>query len=68
MPRMASLALARWVLLAAMAARLAGADDPYRYFTWTVTYGPINPLGTTQQVCYCTTNVDLPAFCYIDWG
>lgn len=52
MPRMApkpSLALARWVLLLLLAARLAGADDPYRYFTWTVTYGPINPLGTTQQ-------------------
>ncbi|SPT17942.1 unnamed protein product [Triticum aestivum] len=48
-PTRPSLALARWVLLAAVAARLAGADDPYRYFTWTVTYGPINPLGTTQQ-------------------
>ncbi|KAM0849586.1 hypothetical protein ACQ4PT_053622 [Festuca glaucescens] len=38
-----------WVLLLAAAATLAGADDPYRYFDWTVTYGPINPLGTTQQ-------------------
>ena len=37
-------------LLLAVAAPLAGADDPYRYFTWTVTYGPISPLGTTQQV------------------
>ncbi|RLM84348.1 hypothetical protein C2845_PM04G00070 [Panicum miliaceum] len=37
------------VLLLAVAAPLAGADDPYRYFTWTVTYGPISPLGTTQQ-------------------
>ncbi|XP_072958625.1 L-ascorbate oxidase homolog [Typha angustifolia] len=25
------------------------ADDPYRYFTWTVTYGPISPLGSQQQ-------------------
>jgi hypothetical protein len=32
-------------------AALVGADDPYRYFTWTVTYGPISPLGTAQQVC-----------------
>jgi hypothetical protein len=39
-----------WMLLLAAAVRLAGADDPYRYFDWTVTYGPINPLGTTQQV------------------
>uniref|UniRef100_A0ACD5UQ67 Uncharacterized protein n=1 Tax=Avena sativa TaxID=4498 RepID=A0ACD5UQ67_AVESA len=48
---MATRALPWWwvLLLAAAAARLAGADDPYRYFDWTVTYGPINPLGTTQQ-------------------
>ena len=39
-----------FLLLLAVAASLAGADDPYRYFTWTVTYGPITPLGTTQQV------------------
>lgn len=39
----------RWALLVAMAAA-AGAEDPYRYFTWNVTYGPISPLGTTQQV------------------
>ena len=38
------------LLLAVAAPPLAGADDPYRYFTWTVTYGPISPLGTTQQV------------------
>ncbi|CAN6209174.1 unnamed protein product [Urochloa humidicola] len=37
------------LLLLLLAASLAGADDPYRYFTWTVTYGPISPLGTTQQ-------------------
>ncbi|KAE8802971.1 L-ascorbate oxidase-like protein [Hordeum vulgare] len=46
MPPRPSLPLAFLLLLAA---RLAGADDPYRYFTWIVTYGPINPLGTTQQ-------------------
>ncbi|XP_039139309.1 L-ascorbate oxidase homolog [Dioscorea cayenensis subsp. rotundata] len=28
---------------------LACADDPYRYFTWVVTYGTIYPLGTPQQ-------------------
>nr|CAB3455531.1 unnamed protein product [Digitaria exilis] len=37
------------LLLLLLAVSLAGADDPYRYFTWTVTYGPIAPLGTTQQ-------------------
>lgn len=24
-------------------------DDPYRFFTWTVTYGDISPLGVKQQ-------------------
>ncbi|KAK4783975.1 hypothetical protein SAY86_018343 [Trapa natans] len=26
------------------------ADDPYRFYTWTVTYGTIYPLGVPQQV------------------
>ncbi|KAJ8770670.1 hypothetical protein K2173_021317 [Erythroxylum novogranatense] len=25
------------------------AEDPYRYYTWTVTYGYISPLGTPQR-------------------
>jgi len=25
-------------------------EDPYRYFTWKVTYGDIYPLGVKQQV------------------
>jgi hypothetical protein len=52
-----------WVLLLAAAVRLAGADDPYRYFDWAVTYGPINPLGTAQQVCLYKCG-HLPEFCY----
>ncbi|KAL9229746.1 hypothetical protein vseg_005180 [Gypsophila vaccaria] len=28
---------------------VAKADDPYRFFTWTVTYGTISPLGVPQQ-------------------
>lgn len=27
------------------------AEDPYRFFTWNVTYGNIYPLGVRQQVC-----------------
>jgi hypothetical protein len=27
------------------------AEDPYRFFTWNVTYGDIYPLGVKQQVC-----------------
>ncbi|KAG9135859.1 hypothetical protein Leryth_002568 [Lithospermum erythrorhizon] len=26
------------------------AEDPYKYFTWTVTYGRASPLGVPQQV------------------
>ncbi|KAK1351595.1 hypothetical protein POM88_054167 [Heracleum sosnowskyi] len=28
---------------------IAKAEDPYRYFTWTVTYGTDSPLGVPQQ-------------------
>ncbi|KAL5198196.1 hypothetical protein ABZP36_001708 [Zizania latifolia] len=28
---------------------LVAGDDPYRFFTWTVAYGDISPLGTKQQ-------------------
>ncbi|GJN24309.1 hypothetical protein PR202_gb12044 [Eleusine coracana subsp. coracana] len=45
----AALVVAVLIVFLAAAAALVGADDPYRYFTWTVTYGPISPLGTTQQ-------------------
>lgn len=26
------------------------AEDAYKYFTWTVTYGTASPLGVPQQV------------------
>ncbi|KAM7251952.1 hypothetical protein ACFE04_023835 [Oxalis oulophora] len=29
---------------------VVNADDPYRYYTWTVTYGTAYPLGVPQQV------------------
>jgi predicted Na+-dependent transporter len=29
---------------------LVAGEDPYRFFTWTVTYGDIYPLGVKQQV------------------
>jgi len=29
---------------------LVAGDDPYRFFTWTVTYGDIYPLGVKQEV------------------
>ncbi|CAA2959860.1 L-ascorbate oxidase homolog [Olea europaea subsp. europaea] len=28
---------------------IGGAEDPYRFFTWNVTYGDIYPLGVRQQ-------------------
>ncbi|CAN6460043.1 unnamed protein product [Victoria cruziana] len=36
-------------LLSCLLFCLGGADDPYRYLTWTVTYGTIYPLGVAQQ-------------------
>lgn len=27
------------------------AEDPYKFYTWTVTYGTLSPLGVPQQVC-----------------
>lgn len=32
------------------------AEDPYLYYTWTVTYGTRSPLGVPQQVCF-TLNI-----------
>ncbi|KAF2295103.1 hypothetical protein GH714_031509 [Hevea brasiliensis] len=37
-------------VLAVFGVSLVNADDPYRYYTWTVTYGTISPLGEAQQV------------------
>ncbi|GJN32432.1 hypothetical protein PR202_gb20941 [Eleusine coracana subsp. coracana] len=37
------------LFLAALLAVLVAGDDPYRFFTWTVTYGDIYPLGVKQQ-------------------
>lgn len=31
---------------------IVAAEDPYRFFTWNVTFGDIYPLGVRQQVCY----------------
>jgi len=28
----------------------ARADDPYRFYTWNVTFGDIYPLGVKQEV------------------
>ncbi|CAA6667493.1 unnamed protein product [Spirodela intermedia] len=35
--------------LACLSLFLVNAEDPYRFFTWTVTYGTISPLGLPQQ-------------------
>ncbi|CAI0554221.1 unnamed protein product [Linum tenue] len=45
-----SLLLSGLLLLAVLDVSLVNADDPYRFYTWTVTYGTISPLGAPQQV------------------
>ncbi|GMH24606.1 hypothetical protein Nepgr_026449 [Nepenthes gracilis] len=37
-------------VLALLSFHVVKADDPYKFFTWTVTYGTIAPLGVPQQV------------------
>lgn len=39
------------------------ADDPYRFFTWNVTYGDIYPLGVRQRVCTLQITLILLEFC-----
>ncbi|KAG9440742.1 hypothetical protein H6P81_020907 [Aristolochia fimbriata] len=36
--------------LVCLSALFVEAEDPYRYYTWTVTYGTAYPLGLPQQV------------------
>ncbi|GKU99021.1 hypothetical protein SLEP1_g11936 [Rubroshorea leprosula] len=37
-------------VLAVLSLSLVNAEDPYLYYTWTVTYGTISPLGVPQKV------------------
>lgn len=37
-------------VLAVSCVTLVIADDPYRFYTWTVTYGTSSPMGVPQQV------------------
>lgn len=30
--------------------KIVSGEDPYRFFTWNVTYGDIYPLGVRQRV------------------
>ncbi|THG03283.1 hypothetical protein TEA_028380 [Camellia sinensis var. sinensis] len=39
-----------FVALALLSVSIVKAEDAYRYFTWTVTYGTASPLGVAQQV------------------
>lgn len=38
------------IVVGALFIAIAGAEDPYRFFNWNVTYGNIYPLGVRQQV------------------
>ncbi|KAI4327495.1 hypothetical protein L6164_019947 [Bauhinia variegata] len=39
-----------FVVFALVCVSLVNAEDAYKYFTWTVTYGTLSPLGSPQQV------------------
>ncbi|XP_050388016.1 L-ascorbate oxidase homolog [Argentina anserina] len=38
------------VLAVVLSAFVVNAEDPYKFYTWTVTYGTLSPLGVPQQV------------------
>ncbi|WOL04601.1 L-ascorbate oxidase [Canna indica] len=42
--------VAIFVLLSLLGLATVGAEDPYLFFTWNVTYGTISPFGVPQQV------------------
>lgn len=37
-------------VVALLSVSVVQAEDAYKYFTWTVTYGTLSPLGSPQQV------------------
>lgn len=37
-------------VLAVFSVAVVKAEDPYKFYTWTVTYGTRSPLGVPQQV------------------
>ncbi|CAL5326285.1 unnamed protein product [Camellia sinensis] len=39
-----------FVVVTLLSVSLVKAEDAYRYFTWTVTYGTASPMGVPQQV------------------
>lgn len=41
------------------------AEDAYKYFTWTVTYGTISPLGVPQQVSNGSHFVAISSTCWM---
>ncbi|KAK8663914.1 hypothetical protein V6N13_083719 [Hibiscus sabdariffa] len=48
-----------WILgaLAVLSVSLVKAEDPYFYYTWTVTYGTRSVLGIPQQVLLPVENI-----------
>ena len=38
------------LVLAFISVSLVQSEDAYKFYTWTVTYGTLSPLGTPQQV------------------
>jgi len=37
-------------VIASVSVSLVQAEDAYKFYTWTVTYGNLSPLGSPQQV------------------
>lgn len=40
------------ILVLLVLVECTNGEDPYKFFTWNVTYGDIYPLGVKQQVLF----------------
>lgn len=52
---MGNLFMLQLICVILVSVSIVKAEDPYRYFTWTVTYGTASPLGVPQQVITINT-------------
>lgn len=53
------------ILVSLSAICTINAEDPYLYYTWTVSYGLVSPLGIPQKVNWLLTPLFVIQFCCV---
>lgn len=48
----ANIGICSFIMLVFLLVTSVSGEDPYRFYTWNVTYGDIYPLGVKQQVLF----------------